>query len=95
MRIDGASPAIDPSFTSWRDPIAIQAENREVIQAVRAVNASQKLGDTNELAFSLDPQTRRPIIRVVNRITNEVVQQIPAEQVLRLAEDLKIPGYDR
>lgn len=95
MRIEGTSPAIDHGFGPARDPIEIQAANREVIQAVRAVNASEKLGDSNELVFSLDRQTRRPVIRVVNRITNEVIQQIPNEQVLRLAEDLKIVGNDR
>jgi uncharacterized FlaG/YvyC family protein len=91
MRIDGPTPVIDHSFTAARDPIEIQAQNREIIQAVRAVNASQQLGDSTELVFSLDRQTRRPIIRVVDRNTNEVVLQIPDEQILRLAQQLKIP----
>lgn len=91
MRIDGTSPAIEAASDS-RDSIQIQAANREVIQAVRAVNASDKLGDSNELTFSLDRRTRRPIIKIVNRDTNEVVQQIPNEEVLRLAENLKSPG---
>ena len=95
MKIDTPIIAIDPSFSSPRDSAEIQAGNREIIQAVRAVNASGKLGDGSELVFSLDRQTRRPIIRIVSRITNEVLQQIPNEQVLRLAEDLKIPGEDR
>ena len=90
MRIDSSIPAIDHSFSSTRDSIEIQAENREIIQAVRAVNASQKLGDGNELVFSLDRETRRPIIKIVNRNTKEVVRQIPNEGVLRLADDLKI-----
>jgi uncharacterized FlaG/YvyC family protein len=96
MRIDGTAPALDRSVSDPRDSIQIQAENRQVIQAVRAVNASDKLderlGDHNELTFSLDRRTRRPVITIVNRRTHEVIQQIPNEDVLRLAENLKQPA---
>ena len=37
----------------------------------------------------MDSETRRPIIRVEDRDTHEVVFQIPPEYVLRLAEDLR------
>jgi hypothetical protein len=92
MRIGGTAPAIDSSSTGVQDSVAIQAENRQVIQAVRAVNASGNLGDDRELVFSLDRQTRRPIIRIVDRSTNEVILQIPNERVLALADDLKVFG---
>jgi uncharacterized FlaG/YvyC family protein len=46
-------------------------------------------GEENQLTFRRDPETQRMVVRVVNRETEEVVQQIPAEYVLRLAEDLK------
>jgi uncharacterized FlaG/YvyC family protein len=90
MRIEGSAPAIDPSFASVRDSVTIQKENREVIRAVRAINASGNLGNDQELVFSLDRQTRRPVIKIVNRITSEVLRQIPNERVLHLAEDLKL-----
>ena len=95
MTIDHTIPAVDLNSSNSKDSVQIQAENREVIQAVRAVNASVQLGDNNELTFSLDRHTRRPVIRIVNRKTNEVVQQIPNEQILRLAEDLKLSGAGR
>jgi flagellar protein FlaG len=90
MTIDSSIPAIAQPVGDVKDSTHIQAANREVIQAVRAVNASGNLG-RNELTFSLDPHTRRPVITIVNRDTNEVVDQIPNDQVLRLAEDLKQP----
>lgn len=62
------------------------AENREVIQAVKALNGSQMFGQENELLFQRDRLTQRMIVRVVNRTTQEVVSQIPAEYVLRLAD---------
>ena len=88
MKIDSSIPPIDPNVSSLKDTIQIQAENRHIVQAVRAVNASGKLG-VSDLTFSLDRYTRRPVVKLVNRQTSEVVAQIPNEQVLRLAEDLK------
>ena len=64
-------------------------ENRDLVQAVKALNAAASFGDNNELAFLMDRTTRLPVIRIVNRKTNEVVDQIPPEYVLRLAEELR------
>jgi flagellar protein FlaG len=64
------------------------AENREVVQAVKALNATEMFGD-NELDFQRDPQTHRMVVRVLDRKTKEVLSQVPAEYVLRLAENMK------
>lgn len=68
---------------------AANADQRTLIQAVKAVDATQLFGQENELTFVLDRITRRPLVRIVNRKTGEVVQQIPPEYVLRLAEEMK------
>ena len=88
MTIDSTVPAIAREVNDAGNSIQIQAANRDLIQAVRAVNASDKLGDKNELSYSLDPRSRRPVVKIVNRDTQEVIEQIPTEQVLRLAENL-------
>jgi uncharacterized FlaG/YvyC family protein len=59
------------------------------VQAVKAVNATEFLGQDHELAFSFDRNSRRTVVRIVDRKTGEVVQQIPAEYVLRVAQELK------
>jgi flagellar protein FlaG len=64
-------------------------QNREVVQAVKALNQTEMFGQENELQFQLDPATRRMVVRVVDRKTKEVISQAPPEYVLRLAEDLK------
>ena len=64
------------------------SEQRETIQAVKAINGSQMLGPDNELTFQRDRNTQRMVIRVVNRQTGDVVTQVPPEYVLRLAEEL-------
>ncbi|MGD0499353.1 MAG: flagellar protein FlaG [Bryobacteraceae bacterium] len=70
-------------------PADSSAENREVVRAVKALNATEMFGQEDELVFQRDQRTRRMLIQVVNRQTREVVSQVPPEYVLRLAEDLK------
>lgn len=65
-----------------------QAENRELIRAVRAMNEAAPLGDRNELTYSWDKDLRRPVVRLVNRDTGEVVRQIPARELLEMARTL-------
>lgn len=65
------------------------AEHRDIVQAVRTVNAAEMLGQDNELSFLLDQETQRPILRIINRKTKEVVQQLPPEYVLQLARDAR------
>ena len=67
-------------------PAEQQAQNRLLIQAMHAVNATELLGEDSELTFSLDRGTQRVVIRVVNSKTKEVLRQIPSEDVLRVAE---------
>ncbi|MCW5976747.1 MAG: flagellar protein FlaG [Bryobacteraceae bacterium] len=70
----------------------LQAQNRELIEAVKALNGAEFFGQNNELTFVFDRTTRRPLVRIVDRETREVVRQIPPEYALRMAEDL---GIDR
>jgi flagellar protein FlaG len=71
------------------EPRPIPQERRELIQAVRAVNAAEVFGEESELSFLIDRHTRRPVVRIVDRVTREVIRQIPDEYVLRMAEELK------
>lgn len=61
---------------------------REVVQAVKALNQTEMFGQDNQLEFQRDQASRRMVIRIVNRKTNEVVSQVPPEYVLRLAENM-------
>jgi hypothetical protein len=70
-------------------PVPLKEDRRTLIVAVHAVNAAGLFGDQNELSFTFDRSTRKPVMRIVNRETREVIQQIPAEYVLRMAEELR------
>lgn len=65
------------------------SQNRQVVQAVKALNKSEMFGGDNGLEFQRDPESKRLVVKVVNRTTGDVISQIPPEYVLRLAEELK------
>lgn len=69
-------------------PNPLTEDQRTLIHAVKAVNAAETFGQDNELTFVMDRAARRAVVRIVNRKTREVIQQIPAEYVLRLAEEI-------
>ena len=85
--LNGAGPI--QSIAAPTDHAPSLAEHRELIQAVKSVNASESLGQNNELSFLLDRETRRPVIRIVDRKTKEVIRQLPPEYVLRMAQELE------
>jgi uncharacterized FlaG/YvyC family protein len=64
-----------------------RAEQSRLIQAVKTVNQSGVFGNSEELLFTVDQPTGRPVIQLINRETQKVVQQIPPEYLLRLSED--------
>jgi uncharacterized FlaG/YvyC family protein len=59
----------------------------EVRGAVRELNHAQAFGEKNELTFVIDRVTRRPLLRVVNRETKEVVMQVPPEHAVEMARE--------
>ena len=65
-----------------------RVEQTQLIRAVEALNEAQVFGFRSELTFSLDRTTKRPVMKLVDKETHEVIRQIPPEYVLRLAEDL-------
>jgi uncharacterized FlaG/YvyC family protein len=65
------------------------AANRELVRAVKALNAAELPGTNRELTFLMDRATQRPIIRLKDKLTGDVIRQIPPEYVLRLAEEMR------
>ena len=65
------------------------AAQRQLIQAVKALNGTELFGHDSELTFVFDRETHKALVRVVNKNTREVLLQIPPESVLRMAEERK------
>ena len=97
MEVSSISSSGNWARSSASPPAEKLAERRQLIQATRLVNQSGALGK-NQLVILVDGKTHRPVIRIEDRETHEVVLQVPPEYVLRLAENLRsdsgktIPG---
>jgi flagellar protein FlaG len=86
-RTNGQSTSVASSMAAAQTAKE-KAEQRELVRAVKAVNASGVMGSDQELTFSLDRHAKKMIVKVVDRKTQEVLLQIPNEQALRMAEML-------
>lgn len=58
--------------------------HEEVLDAVRNLNDFVQ-NSRRELNFSVDDQTGRTVVKVIDHETKEVIRQIPAEEVLAVA----------
>ncbi len=68
-------------------PPPATADQRALIQAVKAVNSTALFGAENELTFVRDRATNRAAVRIINKDTGDVVAQMPPEVVLQMAEE--------
>jgi flagellar protein FlaG len=81
-----------PQILDAFDTVSVEKRTPEqagVIEAVAKVNKSGLLGQDREMTYQMDRETGRMVIRVVNRQTRELVQQIPPEYVLSVAKALE------
>jgi uncharacterized FlaG/YvyC family protein len=78
--LQAATPAASPA----PEKPAVQ---RELIHAVKAVQTSALFGQDAELTFVVDRETRRTLVRVVDRQTGDVILQTPPEYLLEMAKD--------
>jgi uncharacterized FlaG/YvyC family protein len=63
-------------------------QQQVLIRAVEKVNQARVFGPRTEVTFGYDRHSERPVLRIVDRASGEVVRQIPPEYVLRLSHDL-------
>lgn len=100
MQIDPSRSAgnVWATAVSPASPTERKTAEPEMIEAVKAVNKANLFGERYELTFSMDRQQRRMLVKLVDRDTKEVVRQVPAEYVLRLARNLgdgpRLPSSD-
>jgi uncharacterized FlaG/YvyC family protein len=62
-----------------------RAELREVVKTVKKINETELAGSRSELTIVVDPQTRRPKVRLIDKETGEVLRQIPPESLDEIA----------
>jgi len=87
MVISAISPTVD-ALPQTSPLLSVEtAQRQQLRQPGTIVNESGSLGK-NQIVFSVDRATHRPIIRIEDRVTHEVILQLPAEYLLRLATDI-------
>jgi flagellar protein FlaG len=69
------------SDTAKRRPV----DEAELNSAVSHLNETAQLFNT-QLQFTVDQSTGRRVVKVTDSSTNEVIRQIPSEDVLRLSK---------
>jgi uncharacterized FlaG/YvyC family protein len=88
-----ATDAIRPLLTIPGTGSQIE-QVKELAEAVRAVQWANKselgsLGSGKRYSFSVDNASRRPVVEVMDGESGEVLYQIPPEEILRWAADIR------
>lgn len=81
----------NPNISAWDQAGSgsDSARYSQLPQAVKLINNSNIFSPENELTLALDRNTHRPITRIVNRDTHQLVMQLPPEYILQLASQLQ------
>lgn len=86
---EGASPTAPATITAQAPSAAgeVQSQRKALDKAVDAVN--DFVGSVNnDLRFSVDDETGRTVVKVIDVTTEEVIKQYPSEEMLAIAEAL-------
>lgn len=74
-----------PAKPSQPQPASVQRE--QLAQAVKELSrAVEPLGQS--IQFSIDQQTGKTVVKIVDSSTNEVIRQTPGEEVLAFARTM-------
>jgi len=77
---------LPPEVESKNDNVEVSSEELQTAVATLNEHLQQIQRD---LLFSVDDSSGRTIVRVVNSETEEVVRQIPSEEVLRISRNIQ------
>ncbi|MCC7680226.1 flagellar protein FlaG [Janthinobacterium sp. FW305-128] len=85
-----ARPATPPRATTEQSAVTAQQASREpsreqLDQAVSDLNQSSQM-KTQGLEFSIDEDSQRTVVKVIDQETKEVLRQIPSKEALALAK---------
>ena len=72
-------------------PAILTPEQRDLIQAIKAIDSADLFGANSEMTFVFDRDSRRPLVRVADRSTREILMHIRADRVLEMARKVNAP----
>ena len=68
---------------------AAPSVNRDLATAVQTLNQNGTAGPGREFSIAIDGKTRVAVVRIVDKATNELIEQIPSQYILDLAQQIK------
>lgn len=93
MSANFKADVVVPTTAVWSTPNGqeLLSEQRRIVQAVHYLNRAQLSGEYEKksFAFSVDQGTNHTVVKVMDRETGEVLYQIPPEEFLRFAADVR------
>lgn len=70
-------------------PVSSAVSQEQINNAVSSVNqVVQKMPHGSTLEFTVDKDTSHNVIKVVDKVTDEIIRQFPSEEVLNIAKVL-------
>lgn len=86
MRANGAAPArLEPSAPARDAPAQPSVE--ELKSAVTVINKVMQLSN-HSLEFSVDTDTHRTVVKMVDSSTGELIRQYPSETTLAISREI-------
>ncbi len=77
------APAVVPAA------FASHVSSRELVAALEALGGTNVIAQGREIAFLFEQRAGRTVIRIIDRATGDVIQQLPAAYVVRLERFLR------
>lgn len=77
----------DTKVSETAKPV-IEISDTELQQAVDIVNQAVAI-EQRSLSFSIDDISGRSVVKVIDDETDELIKQIPSEELLKVAQDIK------
>ncbi len=89
IAIAAAQPGPKPVIAAVAPAVVPQAApNRESVRQAAEATSKVAKAMVNSLEFSVDEQTGKTIVRVVDGGTQQLIRQIPSEEMLAIAKSL-------
>jgi flagellar protein FlaG len=82
---------LPPAGTPAPQPSQVDAPRIDMSRAIASITAFLQENQRG-LRFQVDKDSGRTIITVINPVSGEIVRQIPSQEVLDIARELKVSG---
>ena len=84
----GQGPSKD-SGPKKSESAPVTSKSREISEVVEKLNTLGSQIANTKISFSIDSETGKPIVRVINKETGQVIRQLPPEDLLNLVDNLQ------